>query len=241
MNERANTALSILEREPRQHALLIERLRHGWAEDIGLSGAAVRLRDTRSGNYMFAAETRADFDRLFAQAEETPAIFFLSSDALFEDMLARGLTPYRLHQWLIDRDAEPLPLDPAFSLGPARLSDLDLIAEAYRSKEFDRAYLADVIRENLSMCVYDGERMAAFVLCHKDGEAGPMVVLPEYRRRGFGGLLLRQITNLMRADDQNPVCHILPENTASERMHEAAGYRKTEKSVLWVYPESMQE
>ncbi len=229
-------ALTLLRADARQNALLTERLVHGLAEDVGVYGNSVRLKDARSGNYMFSAESMPAFERLYEEAKTRPQIFFLADDALAEELKALGFLPVVMHQWLMEQDAGIPPAEPQFSFAPAKLSDLDLIESAYQSEEFGRAYLADVIRDNLSVCAYDGDRLAGFMLTHKDGETGPMVVFGQYHKHGLGDQLIRRISNMMRAEGILPIGHIYPENTVSAYLHERVGYRPCEKSVLWVYP-----
>jgi len=234
VRENAAHALAILSGS-RHNALLTGRLMHGLADDIGICGKSVRLRDTKSGNYLFSAQTLEEFDSLCQSAAEPVNTFFLSDNALEEPLRARGLDVQVFHQWLIDRDAELLPDVPGFTFAPARLCDLDRIVSMYNSPEFGRDYVADIIRENHSMCAYQDGRMVGFVLAHKDGEAGPMIVSEHYRGRGLGEALLRHITGLMRTGGFDPVCLIHPNNHTSERLHAKVGYRRCIRPVLWVY------
>ena len=190
---------------------------------------------------MFAAREWEDFQTLYRGAEVRPDIFFLSDSGLGKQLDPRQFEPVELEQWLMEQDAADRPANPDFTFNPARLSDLDQIARLYQSTEFDRAYLGDIIRDNPSVCAYAGDTLAAFMLTHKDGETGPMIVLEAYRHRGLGDQLVRRISNILRQNGILPIGHIYPDNVASAHLHRKVGYLPCEKTVLWVYPRARQK
>lgn len=229
-------AMAALMQAPLQNALLIGRLKQGLARDVAVADGSVRLRDMRSGNYMYAVKSLDAFRKLQQSAADTSRVFFLSDDALQGEMEAAGLMPLPFLQWTIDHPVPIPPADPAFHFAPVRPSDLELILSVYKSEEFDRDYVLDIVLRNPTVAAYDGENMAGFVLNHRDGEAGPMVVLPAYRRRGLGCQLLRRITNLLLENGLPVVGHIHLDNQVSIRLHVDAGYQRSPRPVLWVYP-----
>jgi hypothetical protein len=68
----------------------------------------------------------------------------------------------------------------------------------------DPAYIEKLLREETMYGVYAGDTLAGFAGFHPEGSIGLMEIFPEFRRRGYGAALQRDLANLMLTGDTSP-------------------------------------
>ena len=81
----------------------------------------------------------------------------------------------------------------------------------------------------------NGERVG-YIGIREEGTIGHLEVFPEHRRKGYGTLFIKAITNLQMKNGRVPSCHILENNVPSIAIHRNLGYWTAEdgRRIYWM-------
>ena len=74
-----------------------------------------------------------------------------------------------------------------------------------------------------------------YIGIREEGTIGHLEVFPEHRRKGYGTLFIKAITNLQIRNGKVPSCHILENNVPSIAIHRNLGYWTDEvRRIYWM-------
>ena len=74
-----------------------------------------------------------------------------------------------------------------------------------------------------------------YIGIREEGTIGHLEVFPEHRRKGYGTLFIKAITNLQIKNGRIPSCHILENNVPSIAIHRNLGYWTDEvRRIYWM-------
>ena len=80
----------------------------------------------------------------------------------------------------------------------------------------------------------DGVKVG-YIGVREEGTIGHLEVFPEHRRKGYGTLFIKAITNLQIKSGRIPSCHILENNVPSIAIHRNLGYWTDEvRRIYWM-------
>ena len=80
----------------------------------------------------------------------------------------------------------------------------------------------------------DGVKVG-FIGIREEGTIGHLEVFPEHRRKGYGTLFIKAITNMQMKNGLVPSCHILENNVPSIAIHRTLGYWTDEvRRIYWM-------
>ena len=80
----------------------------------------------------------------------------------------------------------------------------------------------------------DGVKVG-FIGIREEGTIGHLEVFPEHRRKGYGTLFIKAITNMQMKSGLVPSCHILENNVPSIAIHRTLGYWTDEvRRIYWM-------
>ena len=81
----------------------------------------------------------------------------------------------------------------------------------------------------------DGVKVG-YIGIREEGTIGHLEVFPEHRRKGYGTLFIKAITNLQIKNGRIPSCHILENNDPSIAIHRNLGYWTAEdgRRIYWM-------
>ena len=81
----------------------------------------------------------------------------------------------------------------------------------------------------------DGVKVG-YIGIREEGTIGHLEVFPEHRRKGYGTLFIKAITNLQIKNGRVPSCHILENNVPSIAIHRNLGYWTAEdgRRIYWM-------
>lgn len=233
-------ALQVLEHDPIQNGMLINRLKNGYVSDIGVLGGNVRLFDTRDRKYMFAATDYDAFCVLYHTARREPQIFYINTNA-YQDKLPHT----RFYTVSLVQMAKITPLTAeqteieGYTFGPVEEQDIPFIMQTYISPEFNQANVLDGIRSGPTVVVRHNGKTIGYLITHRDGETGPMYLLPEHRGKRIGRELVLRMTKLVLDMGDVPLFNVERDNWACIKPHEEFGYEKAAQEILWVYPTTL--
>jgi len=232
--------LELLQQNFENNAPLINVIERNCHEKQKVAGTSVRIKDRLSGVYMFSLNDKRDIDALIEDVMDELDTFFISNIIFKEEILERfpGAVTNKYILFFMERkDLSECEKDiEGFEIVRLDLDWLDFILEHYKNEEFgNEKYLIHRIQNGPGLgLVKDGHKVA-FVLQHKDGESGPLVVDDAYRSLGLGSKLLRCFNHQLFKNNSVLYGFVEPNNTASERMMLSSGYKKAENEVFWVY------
>ena len=99
-------------------------------------------------------------------------------------------------------------------------------------------HIEEAVRQGMLGAFVDGE-LAGFVGFHPEGSIGLLEVLPPYRRRGLGEVLLLGAVRLALERGQYAFGQVLVDNGPSLALQKKAGLTVSEDTLYWLFrPES---
>ncbi|MDQ7096741.1 GNAT family N-acetyltransferase [Desulfosporosinus sp. PR] len=229
-----------LQRNKEQYAPLINVVERECHEEAEVIGDSVCLRDKASGTYMIATEKWDELEALLEKGGEKLDTFMITPNNYKPEILGKFpqavVSEYELYimqkenyipySWAIG-DFEVVKLD---------IDWLDFILRNYNDKEFGNArYISDRIVHGPGLgLLHQGEK-AAYLMQHKDGEIGPVFVLPKFRGRGLGSELTKRIHAVLWEKSSVLYAFIEKSNRISAQTIVKSGYAKVKQDILWVY------
>ena len=130
------------------------------------------------------------------------------------------------------RPVPPAPV-PGVELRILDESHTDLVFEHYHMAP-DRDYVAERLAAGAMTGAFLDGVLAGFIGIHEEGSIGMLEVLPPYRRRGYGEVLLRAAVRLAMKQKKYPFGQIFDGNTASLALQRKMGMTVSEERLFWL-------
>ena len=146
-------------------------------------------------------------------------------------------TPCYQAAWLAEEPPELPPFDG--KLRPLGLEWAPFIFAHYGKSDIGGLpHIEEAVRQGMLGAFVDGE-LAGFVGFHPEGSIGLLEVLPPYRRRGLGEVLLLGAVRLALERGQYAFGQVLVDNAPSLALQKKAGLTVSEDTLYWLFrPES---
>jgi len=113
-----------------------------------------------------------------------------------------------------------------------RSSDVDKVFKYYTFPDDGPEYISEVIENELTFCLRDGDDPVSWLVRREDGSMGIMYTMENYRRMGLGHYLTQFLVNAIIKRGETPYLHIHVPNTASIKLAESLGFKRVER-VNW--------
>ncbi len=233
--ELRQAALAYLERNRLACIDLLEALRRGSAELLYAAPDGVLLYERESGAHMMSAADRAGAGRCFARLPRCGLL--VGHEMWYREEAARryGLSEEQICYQAAWLAPEP-PSEPEFS-GELRLLDAGWAGWLYEhySHAFGGVeYMEGAVRRGMLAAFVDGAP-AGFIGVHDEGSIGMLEVLPPYRRRGLGEVLLRAAVRRALAQGRYAYGQVFDNNAASLALQKKVGMTLTEEPMFWLF------
>ena len=105
--------------------------------------------------------------------------------------------------------------------------DLDYVKETYGKPE----YVDEVQLKKKIWALYENNNLVGYVMEHLDGTTGGLYVKPEFRKKGYGYILLKEgfskVTKFVRHSQ------VALDNIASIKLHEKLNCVKADITIYW--------
>ena len=105
--------------------------------------------------------------------------------------------------------------------------DLDYVKETYGKPE----YVDEVQQKKKIWALYENNNLIGYVMEHLDGTTGGLYVKPEFRKKGYGYILLKEgfskVTKFVRHSQ------VALDNIASIKLHEKLNCLKADITIYW--------
>ena len=105
--------------------------------------------------------------------------------------------------------------------------DLDYVKETYGKPE----YVDEVQQKKKIWALYENNNLIGYVMEHLDGTTGGLYVKPEFRKKGYGYILLKEgfskVTKFVRHSQ------VALDNIASIKLHEKLNCVKADITIYW--------
>lgn len=230
-------AISYLKQDRLHHMDMLECIRRGRAEILGVRGDGVLLRERRSGVYMLTAETRDAGERLLSLLPEGEHPVIVShQEFMNESICARfdSRTGGACRQVCYTRKQPfALQMEEGISLKTLDTSYAEVLLENYALIDS-----LEEAKEHLEWGVVYGVfvegKLAGFVGEHGEGSMGMLQVFEPYRRRGLAELLEKDLLNRQIARGFTPYCQIFEDNRASFALQEKLGLKVSKGRIWWI-------
>lgn len=122
---------------------------------------------------------------------------------------------------------EPFEIDyKDMEFRPARMDDAEEVWHHYgmiKDSPDGVEYAKERIASGKLWCGFVKGRMVGFIGKHHEETMGMLEVFPEYRRHGYGNILIKSLCNQIIAEGRIPYCHIFEDNEASLNMQRHLG------------------
>ena len=231
------TALAYLNQNRLLYLNMLEVLRRGSGSLLWAGEDGVLLYDGPSGAHMLSARSRSALDGMLRLLPADCALL-VGHEMWYRDELAEryGLwkeEPCLQAAWLAP---EP-PRIPDFG-GELRLLDetwTPAVCAHYSKAELaGEEDVAAAIRTGMLGAFVDGA-LAGFAGFHSEGTIGFLEVLPAYRRRGLGEILLLGAVRMALERGQYAFGQVLVGNAPSLALQKKAGMTLSEQPLYWLF------
>ena len=109
--------------------------------------------------------------------------------------------------------------------------DLEYVKKTYNKGE-DAKEVEEGFKANNILGYYENDKLIGFVGRHLDHSIGMLYVKEEFRRKGYGSLILKLAFSFF--EDQIPFTQIIVDNIASLNLHKKIGCNFGKKYVYWL-------
>lgn len=240
--ETTKSLLRELAKDSEFNAPLLNVVERNCHEDVKIFRDSLRIRDKISGAYLFSAADWGELDILMEDVGEELDTFMINTRIYNKEIHSKyplaATSEYDLYVMNKRDNIHCSQSIGDFEITGLDLNWLDFILDHYEDKEFGhRGYISDRLLNGQGLGLrYKGEKVA-FVLQHKNGETGAIVVEKKYRGRGLGSKLLRRFNGVLFERNSTLFALVEKKNIASAKTMVNGGYKKVRNNILWVYRE----
>jgi len=110
--------------------------------------------------------------------------------------------------------------------------DLDYVLNTYNGGNNKRE-VTEAFKSNNLLGYYEKGELIGFIGRFTDSSIGMLYVKQEYRRKGYGAIILKSVYSFW--DNQVPFSHVIIGNTASENLHKKIGCKFGKKKIYWLW------
>lgn len=229
-------AQAYLSQNPLLYLNMLELLRRGSGAVHYARADGVLLRDGESGAWFLSAggeEALACMESLLP-----PDTGLLVGHELWYKDRLRARFPAVRGEQICVQSAWLESMPPELPPSPAELRLLDQSWTKYVFRHYshafaEEAYIAGVIRRGM-LGAFVGNTLAGFVGTHEEGTIGLLEVLPAYRRRGLGELLLRAVVRRVLAGGGYAFGQVEVDNAPSLALQRRAGMTLSTDRLYWL-------
>ena len=214
MDDICRNAIAILkDSDPRFYTDMVEALKSGRADAVLAEDDGVLIHVPSCIWYMMAKSEK----RSLAFAEHVAAKKVGSEQLVCHDDIALEKCAHIVGQRVL-----PIPV----------------MLFGYFSDSFfdvpDGFSLVPAVEKDMYDGFVDGTHVGRIGI-REEGTIGHLEVFPEHRRKGYGTLFIKAITNEVMKSGQVPSCHILENNVPSIAIHRTLGYWTDEvRRIFWM-------
>ena len=209
-------------------------LRRGSGEILAEREDALLIRDSVSGAYLLACENaavgRALLDRSLGQDCD---LLMVSDHSLGMAAFERYGFTEKLECYQVAYYGEKPAADAALSVRTADENDLAMLVENY--DRISPEELAKVVGRGSILLGYFQEQLIGFIGEHLEGSMGLLYVFPEFRLRGFGAALQKQLIAKTMEAGFVPFGQVEKENLASLRLQKELGMTQSKNLIVWMW------
>ena len=238
--EANEAALTYLNQNKLLYLNMLEVLRRGSAELLYAGEDGVLLYDRGAEAHMLSARNRGALEKFLPFLEGSDTV--VGHEDWYREELTQRLgmwqeTPCYQAAWLAEESPELPPFDG--KLRPLGLEWAPFIFAHYGKSDIGGLpHIEEAVRQGMLGAFVDGE-LAGFVGFHPEGSIGLLEVLPPYRRRGLGEVLLLGAVRLALERGQYAFGQVLVDNAPSLALQKKAGLTVSEDTLYWLFrPES---
>jgi len=227
-------AISLLLSDPLTYMSMLAVLQRGSAVILAADDDGVLIHEQKSKAYMLAASS-IERGRELLESIPPCTLLLLHQQSLIPEAQRRfGLNYAHTCVQAVYFSRTVLALDSRLDIHPLDENHFDMVWQHYHDL-VDAEYLRRRLREGaLSGGFLRGE-LIGFVGEHEEGSIGLLEVLPEYRRQGFGTVLLSYEVNRFLQQGKLPFSQLVPQNEASLRLHRRLGFCVGDRQVTWLF------
>ena len=180
-------------------------------------------------NQQLVARDRPDAEARFVLKNHTKFIEKHRERRLeIEQSLFQTQTPYSL----IHHPNNATILKDGNILRPLYLSDTSLINACFErrsSKSFTKIQRQITLHPTTCLGIFQpNNNICGYILQYENGILGMLYIKEEFRRRGYGTLLVQKATDVLEGEGKECVALILDGNSVSERVFERVGWVKAD-------------
>lgn len=233
MDKRTKQALAYLSQDYLLNSSLIQVINRDSATIMACSDQGVLLYDEISKSHMlsgnFNETTKAWVDQL------TSSDLFLVTDINFEEFLKNKFgfaSRLECYQY-VGLERHKRWVDPELKIVKANNSDALMIKSLYHALS-DEELEEVVALGNLFLAYNPVGQLVGMVGSHLEGSIGMLLILPEFRRQGYGEVLVEFMINIFIEQGLMILTQVEPDNLASQKLQEKLGLIRSDRTVCWL-------
>ena len=209
-------------------------LRRGSGEIVADSGDALLVRDDVSGGYLLACEDAVlGASILERHVGGNCRLLMVSDHALGVEAFERYGFSEKLECWQFAYYGEKPPTGGGLSVRVAGEGDLAVLKETYRLVSPEE--LEMIVERGALILGYHGDRLVGFCGEHLEGSMGLLYVFPEFRRRGYGEALQRNLIARTMEAGFVPFGQVEKDNRESLCLQKKLGMTRSDGLIVWMW------
>ncbi|MGI6119645.1 MAG: GNAT family N-acetyltransferase [Desulfosporosinus sp.] len=229
------TLLRQLTKNREYNAPLVNVAERNCHEDVEIIGNSIRIRDKISKTYLFSVANWDELEVLLEDTGEELDTFMINNGIYKKEVLHKFpraiICEYDFY--VMNKKENLCGSQPIknFEIVNLDLNWLNFILVRYKDKEFsNERYISDRILYGKGLgLLHEGEKKVAFVLQHKNGETGALVVEQKYRGRGLGGEFLKHFNRVLFENNSILFALVEKNNIAGAKTMVNGGYKKSKQ------------
>ncbi|MBQ3234873.1 MAG: GNAT family N-acetyltransferase [Clostridia bacterium] len=212
-----------------KYVCIIENLKSQDKEILYISNFSVAFRLIPSNIVMLAGVS--DYENAVNAVPNLSSTIFTPDEEFKSLLIDRGLGAIECKQYLYgDQQVESGEVE--IKKLSATNENVKLVKENY-SLNYTDEQIVNVLSGRFLLGGFIGGEICGFVGMHDELSVGLLQVLPKFKRRGIGSILLKTCVNYCIDNNFVPFCHVRSENFASIELHKKLNCKVYENNVFW--------
>ncbi len=209
-------------------------LKRGSGEIVADTDQALLVRDSVSGAYLLAcADPVTGLALLDRHVGRDCGLLMVSDYALGMAAFERYGFSEKIECYQVAYYGEKPSVDGRLTVRAADERDLPMLIENYRLVSPEE--LEKLVGRRSVLLGYEGDRLIGFIGEHLEGSMGLLYVFPEYRRKGFGAALQKQLIKRTMEKGFVPFGQVEKNNTESLELQKKIGMTRSDNLIVWMW------
>lgn len=226
--------LNDLQNEIVKNVNMINFIENYTIDIIWSEGASILVRGKSDENWIYISSSSEHELQLLLEKCEGEEYFAGVEDWMLPYICEGKIVDWKLSCIKLFLPQEKVLHKTKYEVRELRVNDAEYIYNNSKYKDYTTLdYIKERIKNGISLGIYEGKSLVAWIMTHDDGAIGFLNVLEEYRNKRYGYSLTVSIIERVRKIRKIPFVHIEENNRKSMNLATKVGFVRDRK-VHWI-------